>query len=279
MGKRGQLSKKPLIQPVAASSSSAHAEPEPPRSQAQSYLMSEEITYYDEELVDLVNEVGNGIDGLRRLKGPAKLERVSELNGRLQRARQTLQSFKVEMRELPREQLPQYDARAKEHHGMLQQLHADLQQAKSDAERGAVGLRSVDEMSTAEVIQTAHKTQDQSLSAVRRMQQNIADTKEVGAETAAKLKAQTEQLQNIDVDIMKVKSNLHRADLLLRAFVRRMMTDKIVLVFMCLIFCGVIAIIAYKIVDPNGGGGDDDAPSSTIEDPMAGSRRMLFGSA
>ena len=72
------------------------------------------------------------------------------------------------IRELPREQLPQYDARAKEHHGMLQQLHVDLQQAKSDAERGAVGLRSVDEMSTAEVIQTAHKTQDQSLSAVRR---------------------------------------------------------------------------------------------------------------
>ena len=39
---------------------------------------------------------------------------------------------------------------------------------------------------------------------------------------AAKLKAQTEQLQNIDVDIMKVKSNLKRADLLLRAFMRRL---------------------------------------------------------
>ena len=70
----------------------------------------------------------------------------------------------------------------------------------------------------------------------------------MGAETASKLKGQTEQLKNIDQDIMKVKSNLKRADLLLRAFMRRMATDKIFMVFMCLIFCGIITIIALKAV-------------------------------
>ena len=52
--------------------------------------------------------------------------------------------------------------------------------------------------------------------------------------------------------IMKVKSNLKRADLLLRAFMRRMATDKIFMVFMCLIFCGIIAIIAAKALDVEG---------------------------
>ena len=53
---------------------------------------------------------------------------------------------------------------------------------------------------------------------------------QVGTETAEKLRGQTEQLRNIDVDIMKVKSNLNRADVLIRAFVRKMMTDKIIMV-------------------------------------------------
>ena len=34
---------------------------------------------------------------------------------------------------------------------------------------------------------------------------------------------------------------------MLRAFMRRMATDKIFMVFMCLIFCGIIAIIAAKV--------------------------------
>ena len=38
-------------------------------------------------------------------------------------------------------------------------------------------------------------------------------------------------LRNIDADIMKVKSNLSRADLLLRAFMRKIMTDKIIMIF------------------------------------------------
>ena len=89
-------------------------------------------------------------------------------------------------------------------------------------------------MSTTEVLQEAGKVQDQSLSALQRMKQNIAASKEVGASTAAQLEAQTRQLKNIDADVMKVKSNLSRADLLLRAFMRKIMTDKIIMLFSAL---------------------------------------------
>ena len=34
---------------------------------------------------------------------------------------------------------------------------------------------------------------------------------------------------------------------MLRAFMRRMATDKIFMGFMCLFFCGIIAIIAAKV--------------------------------
>ena len=86
-------------------------------------------------------------------------------------------------------------------------------------------------MTSQEVLQEAGKVQDQSLGALARMKQNIAASKEVGAATAAQLEAQTRQLKNIDTDVMKVKSNLSRADLLLRAFMRKIMTDKIIMIF------------------------------------------------
>ena len=77
--------------------------------------------------------------------------------------------------------------------------------------------------------------------------------------------------KNIDVDIMKVRSNLKRADLLLKAFMRRMMTDKVVMIFMCLIFCGVVGIIAYKIIDPKGADESGVNVPDSVVDPLGSS--------
>ena len=193
--------------------------------------MTDEIAYYEEELSELIGEVQKGLDGLRKLQGAARAERISELGNRLQRAKQVLHSFKVEMRDLPRERSAAYDAKAREFHGQLQMMHSELNLAKQEAERAAVGVKTVDEMTSQEVLQEAGKVQDQSLNAITRMKQNIAASKEVGAATAVQLEGQTRQLRNIDADIMKVKSNLSRADLLLRAFMRKIMTDKIIMIF------------------------------------------------
>jgi len=215
--------------------------------------MSEEVQYYDEELTELVQTIEDGVDQLARKRQPAaKAEAIANLEERMKRAKQVLHSFKVEMRELQRDQLQLYDAKHKEHHAKLQALNGDLQIAKSDVDRQNLGVRSIEEMSPAEILEVAGKTQDQSLASVNRMKQRIAESKQVGSETAEKLRGQTEQLRNIDVDIMKVKSNLNRADVLIRAFVRKMMTDKIIMLFVCLIFLGVIGIIIYRVVDPEG---------------------------
>ena len=233
----------------------------PPSPLPKHVQMTEEIQYYEEELHEIIGEIQKGLDGLRRLHGSAKTEKLAELGQRLQRAKQVLHSFKVEMRDLPRDRSAAYDAKAREFHTQLQTFHGDLTIQKQEAERQAVGVRTVDEMSTQEVLQEAGKVQDQSLGALARMKQNIAASKEVGAATAAQLEAQTRQLKNIDTDVMKVKSNLSRADLLLRAFMRKIMTDKIILIFMLVIFIGIVVIVIYKIVAP------DDLEEAGIEVP------------
>jgi len=238
-------------------------------------MASDEIRDYEEELTGLIDEITNGLLGLKKpkLTAAAKSERVHELSGRMQRAKQVLQSYKVEMRDLPREQSALYDIRAREFQQRLQTMFTELQAAKEDAERQQVGVRTVDEMTTQEVIQEASKVQDASMSKVKRMQQQVAESREVGAATAVRLKGQTEQLKNIDTDIMKVKSNLSRADLLLRAFMRKMMTDKLIMGFMCLIFVGIIVIVVYKLAKP-GGDEDEDVPDSVV----GATRRRLASS-
>ena len=60
-------------------------------SQPASHVMTEEISAYEEELDELIAEMEKGIDGLRRLNGAAKMDRITELNGRMQRARRERQ--------------------------------------------------------------------------------------------------------------------------------------------------------------------------------------------
>ncbi len=189
-------------------------------------------------------------------------QRINELQGRLTRAKQVLHSFKVEMRDLPRELVPQYDGVYNDFHERLQVMHGELSAALQDAQRASLGVRTVDEMSTQEVLKEASSVQEKSLQSIGRMRQQIEVSKEVGAQTAIRLKDQTEQMKAIDTDVMKVKSNLSRADLLIRAFMRKMMTDKIIMGFMCLIFVGVVVIIVYKIAVP-----DEEESSNTVGAP------------
>lgn len=139
----------------------------------------------------------------------------------------------------------------------LQKLNTDLQWAKSEGERAELmdrpaGVESADMMSAQSLISKGAAIQEQSLASTSRSKRMIEDSRAVGIETATKLKAQTEQLRNIDDDIMKVESNLKRADLLIRAFLRRMATDKFIMVFMFLIVVGILTIIIYKAVNPRG---------------------------
>eukprot|EP00304_Pavlova_gyrans_P010127 CAMPEP_0206042386 /NCGR_PEP_ID=MMETSP1466-20131121/6521_1 /ASSEMBLY_ACC=CAM_ASM_001126 /TAXON_ID=44452 /ORGANISM="Pavlova gyrans, Strain CCMP608" /LENGTH=239 /DNA_ID=CAMNT_0053417095 /DNA_START=94 /DNA_END=813 /DNA_ORIENTATION=- len=220
--------------------------------------MTEEINYYDEELTELCDEIRQKIDALPRTQGDNRAERIAMIQQRMQRAKQVLHSFKVEMRELSKDEAFTYDTKCKQHVATLQQLNTDLQWAKSEGERaelmeGAGGeAGGVDNMTAQQLISKGASIQEQSLASVTRSKVMIEQSKAVGVETTQKLKGQTEQMRNIDEDIMKVESNLKRADLLLRAFLRRIATDKFVMVFLFLIVVGILTIIIYKAVNPEG---------------------------
>jgi len=216
--------------------------------------MSDDLQDFDEELTKLCAEIQKGIDALP--KAANKTEQVSFLNGRITRAKQVFSSYKVEMRDLSKTEAEPWQRKAKEHHQKINDLVQNLSWAQEKAElmRGKKDPpkeKAVDEMTADEIIEKGAKIQRNDLKSLDRTLQTIDDTKAVAADTAAKLKEQTDALKRIDEGVNEVEANLKMAEKQLRAFVRRMATDKIIMAFIVLIIIGIIIVIVVSIVKPN----------------------------
>ena len=76
----------------------------------------------------------------------------------------------------------------------------------------------------------------------------IEDTKVTGAETAAKLKAQTEQLERVHDAAFEIEDTLQRATFIVKRMLRRTATDRYIWCLTFLIIVAVIIIIVLKII-------------------------------
>nr|CAB3500705.1 unnamed protein product [Digitaria exilis] len=74
----------------------------------------------------------------------------------------------------------------------------------------------------------------------------VAQTVESGAQTAAALTQQTEQMKRIGNELDSVHFSLKKASQLVKEIGRQVATDKCIMAFLFLIVVGVIAIIVVK---------------------------------
>lgn len=124
------------------------------------------------------------------------------------------------------------------------------------------GDMMIDEMNNIQ-----NKTKD-SLANTKNM---VAASKEVGEATMTELLQQREQIRNIDNDAMRMEDNLQRADKLIKAFGKRMATDKLIQCFACINILLLAGVIAYVVIKDRVKSGDTGAPAN----PVGG--RMLRG--
>lgn len=218
-------------------------------------MATEEIQFLDDELQSIYSEVRKGIELLASMQGTAdkKLEKYSQLTTRVSRARTVFQSFKVELKELRDEEKKSWQSKEKEHNQTITKLDSDLKMAKSTWERKDLmdGKEKPQEFNpdtsdTAALINQGKNIQAQSAASLDRSLKQVLATEQLGTETAVKLKQQTDQLVNIHKNVDTIESDLQRADKIMRAFMRRMATDKLILCFILLMIIGIIVIIVYK---------------------------------
>jgi len=196
--------------------------------------MTEDIDDDDRQLTAILDKLRTHLsapDGEKK-----SYEELSEL---MERAMTYYRSMRTELVELPVEQRQIYNQKISGHKRVIDDINCHMKWLKPTATVTAA-LNHVP--STRDVINATKKTTDDSVESLSRSKRIVEDTKIIGASVANALKEQTEILTGVNTDVDKIESNLGMADKQIRAFVRRMMTDKIILAFLCLIVIGIIVM-------------------------------------
>ena len=98
------------------------------------------------------------------------------------------------------------------------------------------------------MLDEAGRIQGKDKQAARRMLKMVAQTEEVAAGTMDTMKNQTEQLSKIHSDLEEMDSTLKLADAQIKQYVRKMATDKLIMMMLFIIVVGLIVIMGLKTV-------------------------------
>jgi len=214
--------------------------------------MSEDLAEYDDELNKIYAEVQKGIKDMGKLKSNDKANKGVLLQDRITRAKHVYKSYKVEIRYVSKSEALEWQEKAKKHNEMINKLINDLDWSNRDALlEGGNPPKSVDQKTADEVLDQAANTQQKSLASADGMISTMESIKQIGADGSAALSSQTKQLEHAIEGTRKVQDNLKMAQKQLRAFARRMATDKLIMILMLFVVLGIIGVIVVSIVKPH----------------------------
>ncbi|KAG6466541.1 hypothetical protein ZIOFF_075629 [Zingiber officinale] len=117
--------------------------------------------------------------------------------------------------------------------------------------KNGLKLEKRNAMTNEQLMDTGYRMMDETDEAIERSKQVVQETINVGAETTAALKAQTEQMSRIVNELDSIHFSIKKASKLAKELGRQIATDKCIMAMLFLITMGVIAIIIVKIVQPD----------------------------
>ncbi|KAN0041766.1 hypothetical protein ACTFIV_004316 [Dictyostelium citrinum] len=218
----------------------------------------------------IVREVEIGIKDLSKNKRGIEARGGAELlRNRITRAKQILRSYKLDFRELPKTEQKPYQDKANQYEEQIKTLENDLNWAEKNSENGGGGSnnnsnnnnQSID-TEYQETMQKAKKIQQQDIDTTHRILAEVGQINEVGTSTLEEMAVQEEQMKRIQKDMEEIDGNLKLATRQMRAFARKMATDKIIMGLVLLIVAAIIFVIVYSIVKPK---------SKTVQQNVTGS--------
>eukprot|EP01062_Namystynia_karyoxenos_P059033 TRINITY_DN5046_c0_g1_i1.p3 TRINITY_DN5046_c0_g1~~TRINITY_DN5046_c0_g1_i1.p3 ORF type:complete len:234 (+),score=74.68 TRINITY_DN5046_c0_g1_i1:156-857(+) len=230
--------------------------------------MPETAELYDDEVQEHLDDAAEHIahaardfrSRTRHLRGAAEA---------LATARKALQTLRREVRGMPTGPARKHlEARAREHQQRIETLQGQMREAQEDGdrqeEREDAKLLDHENREEARNIATKIKGhQTGALASLARTEALCEQTEEVGQDTAETLKRQGDQLRRIDDELDELGGDIQRARKELAAFMRRMMTDRIILCCICLIILAIAGAIVLHYVKPH----HDDTVDKTPAPP------------
>ncbi|KAN0048107.1 hypothetical protein ACTA71_002502 [Dictyostelium dimigraforme] len=206
------------------------------------------------ELDKIIHEVVIGIKKYGKYK--KGVDGIDHLKNRIDRAKQILRSYKLDLRELPKIEIVKYDSKVKNYEEQIKKLENDLNWVENIGNDGGVIVKNKnnDEMLKNQdqeyqnIMKRAKDTQQQDNKITKGILETVIETNNIGTSTLEEMKRQEDQIISIQKDMEEIDGNLKLATRQMRSFARKMATDKIIMGFILLIIVGIIAIIVYKSI-------------------------------
>eukprot|EP00298_Acanthocystis_sp_HF-20_P001495 c11909_g1_i1.p1 GENE.c11909_g1_i1~~c11909_g1_i1.p1 ORF type:complete len:217 (-),score=74.32 c11909_g1_i1:64-714(-) len=201
---------------------------------------------------DLCGEIEDLLTRSKK-KGGKKQECLAEVQEKLVSLTRAHRSFQVELKSVSMSDAAQLRALDIDYGNRIKKYTAEVKGAESDKERelllaGAPKAFDPATATTQQVLQKTHQQYDEADESVQRGLQIISDIENTASATITTLKAQGEQLVRINENLDQLKDEMKRAEILLKAFGRRIATDKLIMFWLFLVVLGVVGIIVVNSV-------------------------------
>ncbi|KAK4803349.1 hypothetical protein SAY86_001552 [Trapa natans] len=228
--------------------------------------ISEEI---EGQIADIFRALSNGFQKLEKIKDANRQSRqLEELTGKMRNCKRLIKDFDREVKDLESahdpatikmlnekkqsmiKELNSYVALKKQYATNLENKRIDLFDGPNEGFNEDNGLLA-SSMTNQQLMDHGNHMMDETDQAIERSKKTVHDTINVGTETAAALKAQTEQMSRIVNELDSIHFSIKKASKLVKEIGRQVATDKCIMSLLFLIVIGVIAIIIVKLVNPN----------------------------
>ncbi|KAK4761608.1 hypothetical protein SAY87_029492 [Trapa incisa] len=231
--------------------------------------ISEDLAEIEGQIADIFRALSNGFQKLEKIKDANRQSRqLEELTGKMRDCKRLIKEFDGEVKDLESKydpatikmlnekkqsmikELNSYVALKKQNATNLENKRIDLFDGPHEGFNEDNGLLA-SSMTNQQLMDHGNHMMDETDQAIDRSKKTVQDTINVGTETAAALKAQTEQMSRIVNELDSIQFSIKKASKLVKEIGRQVATDKCIMALLFLIVIGVIAIIIVKLVNPS----------------------------
>ncbi|GAA0159579.1 SNARE protein [Lithospermum erythrorhizon] len=252
--------------------------------------MSSELAEIEGQISDIFRALSNGFQKMDKIKDLNRRSRqLEDLTDKMRESKRLIKEFDREIKESQYKfdsettkllnekkqsmikELNSYVALKKRYASNIDNKRVDLFEGPGDgyAEENVM-LAST--MTNEQLMGHGNHLMDETDQAIDRATKVVHETIDVGTETAASLKAQTDQMSRIVNELDSIHFSIKKASQLVKEIGRQVATDRCIMALLVLIVIGVIAVIIVKIVNPN----NKDIRDIPGLAPPAQSRRLLW---
>ncbi|CAL4966398.1 unnamed protein product [Urochloa decumbens] len=250
--------------------------------------VNEELAEIDGQIGDILRALQNGFQKLDKIKDANRRSRqLEELTDKMRDCKRLIKDFeRVSKEEAGRTDPDTAKMLHDRKQSMIKELNSYValkKQYASENKRidlfdgpsvedgyGEENVLLASNMTNQQLMDQGNQLMDETDQAIARSKQTVQETINVGTETAAALKAQTEQMSRVVNELDSIHFSIKKASKLVKEIGRQVATDRCIMAMLFLIVVGVIAVIIVKIVNPH----NKDIPNIPGLAPPV-SRRLL----